>query len=230
MQEHRFGLLGRQIALWTHPEPEHLGAVIRQTRTFYEIDLLMKCREIYIPGSAVVDVGANIGNHTVFFAAMLGARVHAFEPYPPNQELLELNVAVNDLVDLVTTHRCALGETSANGKAQVEQSGNLGRVRISSDGGEIRVHALDEIIIDTPIGMIKIDVEGSELAVLRGAAETIRRWRPDLLVEAESAERFQMVARFLHPLGYAPRGRYAWTPTYLFSSLDQDARLQALLV
>ncbi len=163
MQETRFGLLGRQIALWTHPEPEHLGAVIRQTRTFYEIDLLMKCREIYIPGSAVVDVGANIGNHTVFFAAMLGARVHAFEPYPPNHELLELNVAVNDLVELVTTHRCALGETSANGKAQVEQSGNLGRVRISFDGGEIRVHALDEIVIDTPIGMIKSMSRGPNL-------------------------------------------------------------------
>ncbi|HEX3576709.1 MAG TPA: hypothetical protein VHU42_19085 [Rhodopila sp.] len=57
----------------------------------------MKGRELYLPGSTNIDVGANIGNHAVFFGALLNAPVHAFEPFQPNYDLLEMKVAANGL-------------------------------------------------------------------------------------------------------------------------------------
>jgi len=97
MEQQIVSCLGRRLALWTHDAPDHMAAAIRAHRQFYEIDVLMKCRELYLPGTAVIDVGANIGNHTVFFAAILGAPVYAFEPDPANHALLALNIAANGL-------------------------------------------------------------------------------------------------------------------------------------
>ncbi len=233
MQKTAFNFLGRRIELWTHPEPDHLAALIRSTGRFYEPDVLMKAQEIHLPGTTIVDVGANIGNHTVFFAAILGAKVIAFEPYGPNYELLQLNIAANGLEGLVSTHCVALGEQDGSGTVRIGDPGNLGTVgiHVGSDmgGGEIPVRSLDGMQLREPVGLVKIDVEGGEAAVLAGARQTIRRWRPDILVEADGADRFLAAARQLHELGYAPRGRYAWTPTYLFSAVDQAARMEVLL-
>ncbi len=233
MQKNLFSFLGRRIELWTHPEPDHLATIIRGTGRFYEPDVLMKVQEIYLPGTAIVDVGANIGNHTVFFATILGAKVIAFEPFGPNHDLLLLNIAANGLERLVRPHRAALGELDATGAARIGAAGNLGTVSVIPGPGEISIRSLDRILLDQPagqpIGLIKIDVEGQEAAVLAGAQQTIRHWRPDIVIEADGVESFLATARQLHDLGYAPRGRYAFTPTYLFSATDQPARMQNLL-
>ena len=229
MQKNVFSCLGRRIELWTHPEPVLLATLIRSTGRFYEPDVLAKVQEIYLPGTTIVDVGANIGNHTVFFAAILGAHVIAIEPYRASHELLEVNVAANGIGEQVRTHCLALGEREGSGSVRIGDPGNLGTVGIQADGGDIPIRSLDGMAPEAPIGLIKIDVEGNEAAVLAGARQTIRRWLPDIIVEANGADRFLATARQLHELGYAPRGRYAWTPTYLFSALDQDARMHALL-
>ena len=229
MQSTTFGFLGRRIELWTHPEPDHLAGVIRSTQSFYEPDVLLKCRELHIPGTTVVDVGANIGNHTVFFAGILGAAVHAFEPFEPNHALLELNIAVNELGGLVRTHRVALGARSEFGTAIASRPDNFGMVSVAPGAGEIAISSLDDLAFDDPIGLLKVDVEGAEMAVLQGGADTIRRWLPDIVVEADGAGRFHDVARLLHGLGYVPHGRYAWTPTYLFSAADQSSRMSRIL-
>lgn len=229
MQKHVFDFLGRRIELWTHAEPDLLARAIRGHRTFYEIDVLMKCREIHLPGTTILDIGANIGNHAVFFAAILDARVHAFEPFPPNQELLELNVAANSLEDRVTIHRCALGEQVTTGATSLGLPNNLGTVSVSVGAGDVPVHTIDSLRLAEPVGLLKVDVEGAECAVLRGAAALIRRWLPDIMVEAGDPDAFQAVARLLLESGYVPRGRYAWTPTYLFSAADQQERMNRLL-
>ena len=232
MQKNVFTFLGRRIELWTHPAPDHLATIIRGTGRFYEPDVLMKIQEVYLPGTAIVDVGANIGNHTVFFAAILGAPVIAVEPYAPNHDLLQVNIAANGLEGLVRTHCMALGERDGEGSVRIGDPDNFGTVSIQAGSGEIPIRSLDRIVqdrTDQPIGLIKIDVEGGEAAVLAGAQQTIRRWLPDIVVEADGADRFLATARRLHELGYAPRGRYAWTPTYLFSATDQAARMHSLL-
>lgn len=235
MQKNVFHFLGRRIELWTHPEPDPLATLIRSTGRFYEPDVLAKAQEIYLPGTTIVDVGANIGNHTVFFATILGAQVIAMEPYRPNHDLLEVNVAANGIGDRVRTHCLALGERDGSGSVRIGDPGNLGTVGIQANGGiqagggDIPIRSLDAMALDAPIGLIKIDVEGNEAAVLAGAEQTIRRWRPDIIVEADGTDRFLATARQLHEFGYARQGRYAWTPTYLFSAIDQGARMHSLL-
>ena len=229
MQKQIFEFLGRRIELWTHPDPDHMGRMIRGNRSFYELDLLMKCRELYLPGTAIIDVGANIGNHTVFFGTILNAQVYAFEPYPPNHDLLEMNIAANGLETRVHPTRCALGDTDGFGSLHPGPPTNLGTTSISFGAGETPVRTLDSLSIRAPIGLLKIDVEGAETAVLRGATATIQRWLPDIIVEAGDPKSFAAVAQQLLDLTYTPRGRYAATPTYLFSTTDQDRRMHSIL-
>jgi len=229
MQKHVVAFHGRRIELWTHPEPDHLAATIRAGRTFYELDVLMKCREIHLPGTAVIDVGANIGNHAVFFGAVLGAPVHAFEPYGPSHELLEINIAANGLDGCVVPYRLAVGDADGVASLLPGPAGNLGTTRMAFGEGDVPVRRLDGLDIPGPIGLLKIDVEGAEPAVLRGAERLVRTWLPDVMVEAGEPEAFRAVARVLLEYGYAPRGRYAATPTYLFSAADQPGRMRRLL-
>lgn len=91
------------------------------------------------------------------------------------------------------------------------------------------VRSLDSFSIRGPIGLLKVDVEGAEVAVLQGASALIREWSPDIVVEAGDAAAFKSVADVLLNVGYVPRGRYAATPTYLFSAVDQARRMQRIL-
>jgi len=229
MKKQIFEFMGRRIELWTHPDPDHMGRMIRNNRSFYELDVLMKCRELYLPGTAIIDVGANIGNHTVFFGAILNAPVYAFEPYPPNHNLLEMNIAANALEGQVIPTSCALGDTNGCGSLYPGPPTNLGTTSVSFGIGETPVRTLDSLSIPAPIGLLKIDVEGAETAVLRGAVNTIQRWLPDIIVEAGDTKSFAAIARQLLDLTYTPRGRYAATPTYLFSATGQDRRMRAIL-
>ena len=231
MQKTVFHFMGKRVELWTHREPDHLATVIRNSGGFYETDVLLKCREIFIPGTVVIDAGANIGNHTVFFAAILGAKVEAIEPFPANYDLIRMNVVANGLERRVRIHCLALGEREGRGVAEIGQENNLGTVSVRPGGsiGDIPIATLDSIAADLPVGLIKIDVEGGEAGVLAGASRTLRRWLPDIMVEADGTSRFEDTARHLLELGYTVRGRYAWTPTYLFSAIDQGARMHSLL-
>jgi FkbM family methyltransferase len=229
MQKQIFEFMGRRIELWAHPDPDHIGRMIRNNRQFYELDVLMKCRELYLPGSAIIDVGANIGNHAVFFGAFLNAPVYAFEPYQPNHDLLEMNIAANGLEGQVVSANCAIGDVDGVGALHPGPSGNLGTTRVSFGAGEVPVRRLDSLSISGPIGLLKVDVEGAEVAVLRGAAALIHAWQPDIIVEAGNPKAFAAVAEVLLGLGYVARGRYAATPTYWFSASDQQRRMQTFL-
>jgi FkbM family methyltransferase len=229
MQKHVFECLGRRIELWTHPEPDHLARVICSQRTFYEVDLLLKSRKVCLPGTAIIDVGANIGNHSVFFAAILNAPVYAFEPFPPNYALLELNIAANGLDDQIVASCCAIGAAVGVATLQSGPPENFGTTRVVFGTGEIPVRSLDSLIIPGPIGLIKIDVEGGELPVLLGAKTLIDAWLPDLMVEAGTQQAFCRLADAMLQFGYVPRGRFAATPTWLFSATDQISRMRRVL-
>ncbi|HEX3994467.1 MAG TPA: FkbM family methyltransferase [Acetobacteraceae bacterium] len=229
MQKNVFECFGRRIELWTHPEPDHLARVIRSQRTFYEIDLLMKCREIYLPNTRIIDVGANIGNHSVFFSAILNAPVYAFEPFPPNYALLELNIAANGLDDRIVASCCAVGEAVGMATLQPGPPANFGTTRVVAGAGETLVRSLDSLDIPGPISLIKVDVEGEELPVLRGAEALIQAWLPDLVIEAGTPQAFRCLADAMLRFGYVPRGRFAATPTWLFSAADQISRMRHVL-
>ncbi len=86
--------------------------------------------------------------------------------------------------------------------------------------GVVRVCSLDTLPLSGPIGLLKINVEGAEVAVLRGSAKLIDAWLADIVVEAGQPGAFRAVADPLLGFGYVSCGRYAATQTYLFSAGD----------
>jgi FkbM family methyltransferase len=132
-------------------------------------------------GETVFDVGAAYGSYTLP-ALVNGARVVAFSPSPPDTKILRANLAVNP--ELAKNAQVAeIGLYSESGYFDPDNC-----VFAKEPAGEfqwLRVMALDEMIGDDsdPIHWIKIDVEGAELEVLKGARATIVKHQPKVLVE-----------------------------------------------
>jgi hypothetical protein len=79
---------------------------------------------------------------------------------------------------------------------------------------------LDEVLEDADdVAVIKIDVEGNALGVVRSAQRTIERFKPVLILEALSDEEQAELVGFLVPLGYRAYGPYNWTPTWIWAAV-----------
>ena len=126
------------------------------------------------PGDVFVDIGANVGSYTVL-AARLGARVVAIEPIPATFDRLVANVRLNGLESSVTAHR--LGLSDRNGTLRfTTDHGTINHVMAATEnraGVDIEVATLDSILAGFSPALIKIDVEGHELAVLNGAGRAL---------------------------------------------------------
>lgn len=95
--------------------------------TFYEHAQLADIRPLVPPGAVVADIGANIGNHTLYFALLCGAaRVLAFEPMRVASGILRRNLALNGVEDRVTVHDVALGRESGTASLLRYPPGNIG--------------------------------------------------------------------------------------------------------
>lgn len=174
------------------------------------------------PGTAVIDVGANIGELTVPFARAVGAAgaCLAVEPIPFLADALRRTAFANGLDWIEVFQRAASAEAgSANlelrqGAGKLPDSGGS-RLVESAAAGTVRVatERLDDMVRRSRIGarrvsLIKVDVEGHELPVLRGAEEVLRRHRPALAIEIgnePAAARAETVA-LLQGHGYEPVG------------------------
>jgi FkbM family methyltransferase len=155
------------------------------------------------PGDTVIDVGANIGLLTVPLKQAVGekGRVLAFEPQPRMFELLRENIEQNDLA--VEIFPLGLGEVF--GKAGLphidyERPDNFGGVSLVP-GSEVKIATLDSFNLDQ-CNLIKIDVEGMEADVLRGARGMIGRLHPLLYVENDRIDRSAALIELISGLGY----------------------------
>ncbi|KAF0244315.1 MAG: FkbM family [Planctomycetota bacterium] len=132
------------------------------------------------PGDRFVDVGANAGYYTILAASIVGpsGSVESFEPGLPALARLRENVALNGLGN-VRVHECALSD--ASGPAPfVHDRDTENRLATPADAGAVTVAAsrLDEVIGEAPCALVKIDVEGAEMRVLRGAEAMLARKAP----------------------------------------------------
>lgn len=138
------------------------------------------------PGDVAIDVGANIGIYTLAMARQVGptGKVFAFEPYIENAGLLEHNVERNGYSNVVTVHRAAVAERSGTARLAVNAH-NAGMHRLAAGGSaDVETVCLDDLFAGQRVDFVKIDVEGAEVAVLRGM-HNILAANPDisLLVE-----------------------------------------------
>ncbi|MGO9084575.1 MAG: FkbM family methyltransferase [Candidatus Sulfotelmatobacter sp.] len=135
------------------------------------------------PGDLVFDVGSHHGFYAVYMARR-AARVIAIEPNPHNMTLLQKNIALNCLNN-VTVRQTAVGDSV--GKIALLRDSNCGGVRSSSTETlpaiEVDLMPLDQLAREYGFPQfVKIDVEGFEGHVLRGASEVMRR-RPKIAIE-----------------------------------------------
>lgn len=155
-----------------------------------------------------LDIGANIGTHTIYLSDYF-AKVHAFEPQSSVYKLLESNIILNKC-DNVHAHNFGLGSTNTSVQmekydlAKPNNQGGIGIDKTGLSGGEkIQVKVLDELNISN-IGFMKIDVEGYELDVIKGAIQTIKKSKPIIIIELNDKtknDRDQIVG-ILKSLGY----------------------------
>lgn len=120
------------------------------------------------PGDLFVDVGANIGAYTVLASGVCGARSIAAEPAAATRPHLRENLALNGIEALVTIVEAALGD--APGTARFS-AGRGATNRLAADGDtQVAVTTLDAVCVAEAPLLLKLDVEGHELSVLRGGA------------------------------------------------------------
>jgi FkbM family methyltransferase len=161
----------------------------------YEAHLQALFRRLIRPTDTVIDVGANLGLHSVLFDT-LAARVVAFEPHPLLHNALRRTIGGLRHTSLV---ECALADFDGIAPFVIEGDHTAGA--LSSDGEPVVVRRLDDVLRGDPVHFMKIDVEGHEIGVLRGAEKTIRRDMP--IIVYEQLRRAGSAAHgFLHSLGY----------------------------
>ena len=176
-------------------------------------------RQIIRPGMNVVEAGANMGTHSVDMARACAPGIfYAFEPQPRLFQILAGNLALNNIGNALAYPE---GCGDAEGEATIpwvdyDQKGNFGGIGLDQAGNRpgvpVRIRTIDSLGLQQ-CGLIKIDVEGFEPRVIRGAAETIGRCRPILYVENDRAAQQQEVIDLIAGFGY----RMFWHLPPLFS-------------
>jgi FkbM family methyltransferase len=185
-------LIQRQHRLGSFYEPEELEIISR-----------------HFTGGCFVDIGANVGNHSLYMLKFGGAdRVVAFEPQPEAALILELNLALNGVSDRAKIHRKGLSDASGFAGRRMLNN-NLGATYLvpGDEGGGFELVRGDDVLADTQVDFIKIDTEGLEMRVLEGLRSTLATQKPNLFVELENRHVADFEA-FLSSLNYKIADQY----------------------
>ena len=170
----------------------------------YERKLLTDIRQRRLTGTAF-DIGAHVGNHSLYLAAVCGFTVHAWECHAPTVERLRANLALNRGID-VTVHEWAAGREAGTGRLTDGRWVEFDPARhdrgVLVDGGEIRVAPIDEMLNVNDLAVVKVDVEGTEADVLAGMIRHLARCTPLVYAETHTIEAHQATADVMEPLGY----------------------------
>lgn len=179
------------LKLWINPSKDQgVERSLFETGT-YEKGTLKFMRDHLSMGNTFVDIGANIGLMSITAKQAVGenGKVWAFEANPSTFDILEKNIALNELSGM-HSFACGLGEKRETKTLYDNWEINRGAASTvvkshNAKGTEITVLTLDEVVLgqNIAVDMIKIDVEGMEWEVLTGAEKTIHTYQPILIVE-----------------------------------------------
>ncbi len=157
------------------------GIWMLEGEQLWDSDILPVCLEHIKEGDTVIDAGAWIGGHTMAYAQKVGESgwVWSFEPNPYAYECLKLNTQEFQNVDI---NKVALGEDFSRSEFSAKKGWfDSGYVGDDQKIAAVRIDPLDDYHIAP--NFIKIDVEGCELKVLKGAANTVEKHRPIIVLE-----------------------------------------------
>lgn len=166
-------------------------------------------------GDVVIDVGANIGEYTLIAAKLVGARgeVIAIEPHPESYSLLRKNIEINRL-DNVVALQVALSDKDHQEIKLIEPEVMGVRypvwASIMNTEKVGRYFFVKTVTLDTlvnklrlkRVNLLKIDVEGAEVLVLRGAVNTLKRLKPKICIETHGSQNRKSVLNMLKRYNY----------------------------
>jgi FkbM family methyltransferase len=196
--------------------------VWKEINMFYEYQLLTIIKHMNLSG-CYVDVGSNVGNHSVFFATQCKCnRLICIDPCVDIREAHSTNMEQNAPGFKYEYYEKAVSSEKARGTLSDFDLNNVGGV-LSIDGvGCVEVVTLDEILAGIEdIRVIKIDVEFLETNAIRGAIKTIEKNTPALIIEITSKDRYDEIEKELSPFGYFCDGINkcpGWAETFLWSA------------
>lgn len=184
-----------------HAATGYLQRKLVADRAPYEKEMLEDMGNRVSQDALVLDIGAHIGNCTLYLVAVAGCRVEAFEPDPELCAALRESIGLNGFGERVHLHETRLG-----GLADAAGSGC----------DELRRCALDDFQFDHKVQVIKLCVEGMEIDVLDGASQLLQRDRPLIYVECGTETHYKRVLRWLSARSYCYWDTFNATPMHLF--------------
>jgi len=157
----------------------------------HEQEVMLFMGSLITPGSVVLDIGANVGNHSLYFASK-GAVVYSFEPNPEVADLIQEKIDLNK-IENIFLQRIGLSNQNQELEFYAPTGDNKGIgsfipdfINTNKTIGKIQVKRGDEFVSEnklSKVDFIKIDAEGSEYQILEGLHETLVRYKPRIVIE-----------------------------------------------
>lgn len=195
----------------------YVGKSLEKYGEYSDFEMVL-LRQLIPKGGLVVEVGSNMGAHTVPIAQAVGdsGLVVAFEPQRALHSIICANAALNQLFNVIPFCR-ALGNRCGSvivPNINYKAENNFGSLALGNweTGEQVELQTLDSFALPL-CSLIKIDVEGMEKEVLEGAKNTIARFRPVLYVENDKKDKQIELTAFVKSLGY----RVFWHLPYLYN-------------
>lgn len=213
----RFGITSRfDHSPWPEDAPPTLYKPFLNNK-FYEQIFLDYIRSLNKRG-VYVDAGSCLGTHTVWFGMYCpSTHVHSFDPRERCAKWTQMNVDVNDLTDKVTVHNVGLGSEPGQAKSHLDGVWE-----------HFDVVQLDKVVTGKVV-VLKIDVEGMEEQVLKGARGILLKHRPVVFAEAFGAPELATITALMKKYGYTPTGKvFNATPTHEFVYNPEPTPLRRL--
>ena len=152
----------------------------------------------------MLDIGANIGNHSIYFANQkIFSSIVSFEPIKSTYDILQKNIDINGYRSFIRCINKGVGSHQSKAVVESFKKSNIGGTRLNYGNGEIEIVTIDSYDFNN-VTFAKIDVEGFEVEVIKGFKSTIEKCKPILLIEIQHdvIDISKVIFDYLESLGY----------------------------
>lgn len=197
---------------------DHIQKTIANTNNFYDIKSLEYLNKYINNDTTILEIGANIGNHAVYWAKQQKVnKIYSFEPILKTFKRLEQNIKINNLKN-VEIFNFAAGDKDSQGSIDFYNVENTGATSIKeSDDGDLKIVKIDNLKFDNKIDFIKIDVEGFEINVLKGMTKLLKEQKPVVYIES-AANNIDEVLKIFSDCNYENKGCPIEPNNYIFEA------------